>query len=94
MKSGQLESAPHCPACNKLLDGFTDPKGDATPESGNLSICSYCRTFLCFTDELQLREMTQEEIVNLPADLRGLLMRSPQVLQILSRSSRGSDSLD
>ncbi len=37
MESGQLNTRPHCPTCNKLLDGFTAVDHKHKPEAGDVT---------------------------------------------------------
>ena len=89
--SGKLEHAPSCPVCNKVLDGFTIDANDLCklPKAGDCSICVYCRTFLVFTHELQFREITPEEIVDLPAELRTKMVRFRDLCRKRASSLKG-----
>lgn len=47
--SGQLESTPTCPHCEKSLGGYTDiDQTGAKPRAGDVSICAYCKHILIF----------------------------------------------
>lgn len=60
-----------CPACQSLLTGATNAKGnDTTPEPGDLSVCAYCMIALTFNTDLTLRLLRAEEIDALPPDAR------------------------
>ena len=63
------DAAPSCPTCGKKLDGATDFVGNATPSPGDFSVCSGCQDILVFTDELGLRELTEEDMKGLPLDM-------------------------
>lgn len=63
MRQGKIDSAPTCPHCKHLLDGFTHPTGDATPSAGDVSVCCYCAECIEFTDSdtgLKLVPLTEE----------------------------------
>lgn len=62
--------APHpCLNCGKVLDAgrATDGEG-GKPHPGAISICVYCHHVAAFGDDLQLRELNDEEIVDLAGD--------------------------
>jgi hypothetical protein len=51
-----------CPACNKRLTmtaHLLEP--DASPSPGDFSICLYCGHLMAFTDDLDLRDLTDQE---------------------------------
>jgi hypothetical protein len=51
-----------CPSCNSKLDMHRELKGaDATPSPGDYSGCIYCGSVLCFDENLELRNLTEEE---------------------------------
>lgn len=53
----------NCPTCGETLDaasGLTN--ADATPKSGDFSLCAYCGTVLRFCDDLSIAEATKEDI--------------------------------
>jgi hypothetical protein len=54
MRTGKLNSAPNCPSCEKLLDGFTHLAVDSAPNPGDVTVCCYCSAVLQFTDDLNL----------------------------------------
>lgn len=63
MKSVFLSPAPVCPDCGTKLDahsGVGDSEG-ATPRAGSLVICSECGALLVFTEDLNLRLLTQKD---------------------------------
>jgi hypothetical protein len=87
LNQGKLSSSPSCPVCHRLLDGFTTPgPGARAPRSGDTSICCYCLSFLRFTETLQLCELTQDEIINLPANVRGQLVRGREMFRAWKQS--------
>lgn len=55
MKSGLLESKPHCPRCKELIDGFTSVDHDHAPKAGDVSICCYCSAVLQFNDDMRFK---------------------------------------
>ncbi len=54
-----------CPtqSCGKALDAHTG--GANKPEPGDLSICAYCIGWLRYDEELNLREVTDEDLAEL-----------------------------
>lgn len=61
-----------CPFCHETLDGATNALADdvAAPKSGDYSVCTYCHTPLVFTDAMQLRRCTDDELRELLAILK------------------------
>ena len=58
-----------CPHCNHKIDAHTDPSGEETPGPGDLSMCLYCGEFNIFTDDMDLRKATEEDLKELPQEL-------------------------
>jgi hypothetical protein len=72
---------PHCPKCDKLLDGYTDTQSEGqVPKAGDMTICAYCHTIAIFEDFTTLRLMTfAEQDENRNEIIRALLemMQNP-----------------
>ena len=60
--------ATKCPTCDATLSGAARPNpGDTTrPVPGDFSICSECRTPARFGDDMQLRLLTEQDILDSP----------------------------
>lgn len=58
-----------CPMCGNQLDGHAaaQPAPD-TPAPGALSLCAYCGYAMIFNDDMNLREPTFHESVDIEAD--------------------------
>jgi len=65
VRTTRFEPAP-CPSCGKSLDAATHPTEDLTPEPGDFTICLGCQDLFVFTDELELRAPTTEELGQVP----------------------------
>lgn len=64
MKTTRLsESA--CPTCGKTLNAATHMT-DARPSPGDCTVCLGCQDILIFTEELDLRQPTDQELEKLP----------------------------
>lgn len=59
----RLKNKTPCPKCGKNLDAATGAKEGPSPMDA--TVCFYCLEWLIFKDDLQLRQMTEEEIVSL-----------------------------
>ena len=59
----KLKNKTPCPSCGKNLDGVSGNKKGPTPMDA--TVCAYCLEWCIFLDDLQLRSMTEEEIVSL-----------------------------
>jgi hypothetical protein len=59
-----------CPACGARNDGYTKAygPGNPDPEPGCVSLCAYCMVVGIYTDDLQIRRATPEELKEIMAD--------------------------
>lgn len=51
-----------CPNCGKTLDAATACEGDRKPAPGDFTVCIYCAIILRFDNDMNLREVTKEEL--------------------------------
>jgi len=68
-----LIPASSCLNCGKLLDaatGVLEYGFDATPDPGDLTVCIACGHLMAFGDDLQLRDLTAEEMKDAAGDRR------------------------
>lgn len=67
-----------CTNCNGLLDGATGVGHDHAPTPGSVTVCAYCGHLMAYDDNLAMRELTGDEIVELAGDrhLRQAMMAS------------------
>jgi hypothetical protein len=82
MNSGKNPTAPRCPSCGRLTDGYTEAKLDAKaalPKAGDASICAYCGALAVFTENIGLRLPTVDETASMMQDrtIRLLLKNFP-----------------
>lgn len=61
-----------CPVCTNVLDSYEAMTGARSPQSGDLSVCMYCGACLVFTESLQQRLATLEDLKKV--DREGLVM--------------------
>lgn len=61
----QLDGAPRCLNCNTLIDGATSVGSDVRPKPGDVTVCMYCGHVMAFNDELTMRELTGQEIIEI-----------------------------
>lgn len=57
-----------CPNCSAEIDSATGIDHDASPNSGDVTICLHCRSILIFGDDLRLRFPNDEEMVELAGE--------------------------
>jgi len=58
-----------CLRCRKKVDAASCIADDgAAPEPGDVTICIFCGYLMTFADDLSFRELTEEEILELPLD--------------------------
>ena len=70
-----------CPSCAKVLDASA---GGGTPEAGDVTVCGYCGTPLCFDLALRLRPLTTQELEQLEPELQDQLVQIAQVVAVLN----------
>jgi hypothetical protein len=65
-----------CPSCTHPLDGaLLFGNADVSPDPGDLTICTYCRTWLAFTDTLGLRLANEDEVSDVDPTLRAIMQQ-------------------
>jgi hypothetical protein len=69
MKAHKLDGSQLCPNCLARLDGATNATGSRAPGPGDVTICIYCQAPLIFSEGLNLRPLTQDDVQSLPVDL-------------------------
>lgn len=81
----KLENYTPCPVaqCGKNLDGVTG--GSTAPGEGDATVCAYCLTWLIFKEDLQLREMTEDEITGLDEENFQTLSKFSQLIARVQR---------
>lgn len=64
-----------CPIkdCGRTLDAASG--GSLSPMPGDVTVCAYCQNWLIFTEDRQLREITEEEIADLDQEAFDLLTK-------------------
>jgi len=67
-----------CPRCGKVMDAATNLMDKTAPQGGDFSVCIYCAAVLRFTDDLDLRKATGDELAM-------LLDRQPEAFSLLIR---------
>lgn len=55
----------HCPVCRAEIDGQTSVAGQFTPKPGDVTVCLYCQSILIFTEDLQTRIASYDEMLQL-----------------------------
>ena len=63
----------NCTNCGAETDGATCVADDRFPSPGDFTICISCGHLMCFTEQLGLREPTDEELVAIAGDDRLIL---------------------
>ena len=80
MKVGKDHKVPLSPCTNcryemDAVTGISETEDDITPDSGAFTICIKCGHIMAFTDDLTLRDLTEEEIVKVAGDKRILVLQ-------------------
>lgn len=73
-------SQTRCPVCMAPIHVSVAVHSFGAPKPNDLSICAKCKSFLRFMDSLQLRELTVDEIAELPDEQRNELIRARKAL--------------
>lgn len=64
-----------CVDCGRKLNGAMSVDGDHTPSPGDFSICMHCGHFMVFGENLDLRNPTDQEILDIAGDTRVLAIQ-------------------
>jgi hypothetical protein len=64
-----------CVSCGKTLDAATLPEGEDAPSPGDISLCLYCGHLMAYADDLELRNLTDEEMHEVAGDPHILRMQ-------------------
>lgn len=77
VKIGRPQRLPisHCLNCDAPLDGATGVGADAQPNPGDATVCIYCGHIMAYDSQLNLRELTEDEIDAIAGDDRILLIQ-------------------
>lgn len=74
-----------CAGCGQKSDAAACITSDSKPTVGMLVVCAYCRSFMKFVagpnGSLQTELLTPDEIADLPADIRALMVRTRNALR-------------
>jgi len=80
-----------CPNCGYRLDAATAIGPRAKPTSGDVTICTECRSILVFGDNMRLRWPTDAEMVGIAGDRRIVMaMRALAEMPRRERKSTGT----
>lgn len=68
--SAQRIGETNCTGCGKALDGASGVACDKKPSSGDVTVCIYCGHIMAFSSNLQLRNLTEDEMYAIAGDER------------------------
>jgi hypothetical protein len=57
-----------CLNCGKRIDAAARVRDDERPEPGDITVCLGCGHLMAYADDMTLRELTGEEIVEIAGD--------------------------
>jgi hypothetical protein len=63
-----------------MLNAATDFKDPLPPKKDDMGVCCYCASINVFNADLTLRPMTDQEISELPHDIRQELNRARKIV--------------
>ena len=70
-----------CAECGEELNYCESMGARKEPEPGDYTVCGECRAFLVFTDTMDTRLMGEEEVAELPADERRMMVALREALR-------------
>lgn len=70
-----------CPCCGDIMNFAAHSSLRRELKANDYAICSHCRAFLRFDENMTIRELTQEEIVDMPANIRSAMVRAREHLR-------------
>ena len=72
-----------CPCCEKEMMGLLANE-EYIPHAGEISLCSYCTSYLITTEDgLTFRELTVDEVCDLPNEILYQLTKARSLLKHL-----------
>jgi hypothetical protein len=75
-----------CTGCGKRVDGATPIDDEtATPDPGDVTVCIYCGHVMAYTDDLQLRDLTDAETRDIEADEKILAVMQLRTIMLKKR---------
>ncbi len=57
-----------CVNCGKDMDAASPVGGGRGPQSGDVAICLYCRHLMVYGEDLKMRNLTDEEVIEVAGD--------------------------
>lgn len=77
MEVGKARRLPvsKCLSCGIANDAATPVGGDYEPEPGSITVCLLCGHVMAYAEDLQLRELTREEQIEMAGDERILAIQ-------------------
>jgi hypothetical protein len=83
--SVKLDKECYCPVCNCKINAATALDGSGVvPNAGDVSMCVMCSAYLKYSDDLTLRELTVDELVDLPDDILYVLTKTRSIFKNIS----------
>ena len=68
-----------CPPCGNVIEWATHTDGTSVPGPGDLAVCSYCGHVSVFTEDLSIRQLTEDERGHIPNGIRQQLTTMRQL---------------
>lgn len=62
-----------CINCGKDMDAASPVTGGRAPQAGDIALCLYCRHLMAYGDDLRIRNLTDEEVIEVAGDREILL---------------------
>ena len=69
-----------CVNCGKTVDWAFSIGSDAVPEPGDITVCGLCGHIMAFSEDLTLRELSDEEIVDVAGDERLVMIQKARAM--------------
>jgi hypothetical protein len=93
MKVGNDHHVPPsaCTNCGIVMDGATgvaedDHKGDIVPDAGVFTVCIECGHIMIFADDLTVRNLTANEMIEVAGDKRLIAIQQARAIAQLDRA--------
>jgi hypothetical protein len=80
-KSTRHKASP-CLSCGAIMDAATGIGNKAKPHAGAITLCVKCGHLMAYTWDMSLRELTDEEIVDIAGDERVLAIQRARAVYI------------
>jgi hypothetical protein len=79
-----------CVNCGKGMDAASPVGGGREPQAGDCAVCFYCRHLMVYGNDLRLRNLTDEEVIEVAGDPE--LVFAMKILESADQQNEGHNA--